>query len=111
MTDKIVVFTTCSSVEDARRIAAHLVDVRLAACVGINPALTSLYRWQGAVEEAQEYGLAIKTRRDLFPLVAAELCKLHTYEVPELIAVPIVDGLSPYLDWMDGALLPPQQAS
>lgn len=111
MTDKIVVFTTCASVEDARRIAAHLVDVRLAACVAINPRLTSIYRWQGAVDEAQECGLTIKTRRDLFPLLAAEIRKLHTYEVPELIAVPIVDGLVPYLEWMDSALLPPQQAS
>lgn len=110
MTDKIVVYTTCASPEDARRIAGHLVGLQLAACVAITPGLTSIYRWRGAVEEAQECGLAIKSRRDLFPRLAETLRQIHSYEVPELIAVPIVDGAQSYLEWMDASLLAPPDA-
>lgn len=107
MTDKIVIQTTCGSEEDARRIARHLVDARLAACVTITPALQSTYRWEGKVEESTEWGLTIKSRRDLFAALAAELRTVHPYEVPELIAMPIVDGHATYLEWMDSELRPP----
>ncbi|QOY91555.1 divalent-cation tolerance protein CutA [Paludibaculum fermentans] len=107
MTNKIVVQTTCGSEADARRIARHLVELRLAACVAITPGLISTYHWKGAIEEDQECGLVIKTRRDLFASLATELRKVHPYEVPELIATPIVDGFAAYLEWMDSELQPP----
>jgi periplasmic divalent cation tolerance protein len=107
MTNKIAVHTTCGSEADARRIARHLVELRLAACVAITPGLISTYHWKGAIEEEQECLLTIKTRRDLFDALAAEVRKVHPYEVPELIALPIVDGSAPYLDWMDAELQPP----
>ncbi len=107
MTNKIVVQTTCGSEADARRIARHLVELRLAACVAITPGVVSTYRWKDAIEEDQECLLTMKTRRDLFASLASELRKVHPYEVPELIALPIVDGTEDYLKWMDAELQPP----
>ena len=104
MTDKIVVLTTCESEEEAERIARSLVEKRLAACVNILPRARSIYRWKGAVEEAQELILLIKSRRDAFETLRAELSKIHSYEVPETIALPIVDGSTAYLAWLDREL-------
>ena len=104
MTDKIVVISTCESPEQAARIAHHLVDARLAACVNIIPGVQSIYRWKGAVEDASELVLLIKTRRDLFDALRAELKKVHSYELPEVIALPIVDGSESYLGWLDREL-------
>ena len=101
MTDKIVVLTTCESEEQAQRIAKHLVEKRLAACVTIVPGARSVYRWKGAIEEASELLLVIKTRRELFAALSSELASVHTYEVPEVIALPIVDGSEDYLAWLD----------
>ena len=107
MTDKIVVFVTCDAQDQARRIARHLVEERLAACVSVTgSAVGSVYRWKDEVAEAEEWLLVIKSRRGLFPVIRAEIQKLHTYEVPEVIAVPIVDGSEPYLAWMDRELRP-----
>jgi periplasmic divalent cation tolerance protein len=104
MTDKIVVLTTCDSEEHAEKIARHLVDQRVAACVNILPKARSIYRWNEKIEEASEWMLIIKSRRDLFAALRTEIQKLHTYEVPELIALPIVDGSEPYLAWFDAQL-------
>jgi periplasmic divalent cation tolerance protein len=104
MTDKIVVLTTCESEEEAERIARSLLEKRLAACVNILPRARSIYRWKGAVEEAQELILLIKSRRDAFETLRAELSKIHSYEVPEIIALPIVDGSTAYLAWLDREL-------
>src|SRR5271157_4245172 len=101
MTDKIAVLTTCGSEPEARRIARGLVDARLAACVAATPGTVSVYRWKGALEESREWSLVIKTRRDLFTAVCAEIRRLHSYEKPEIIAVQIVDGSPEYLQWMD----------
>ena len=101
MTDKIVVLSTCGSAEEAGRVARGLVDARLAACVNVVPGLRSIYRWKGAVEDASEWLLLIKTRRDVFAALRAELQRLHSYEVPECIALPIVDGLDAYFGWID----------
>jgi periplasmic divalent cation tolerance protein len=106
MTDKIFLQTTCATPEEAERIARHLVDQRLAACCGISTPVKSIYRWRGAVEDAQEYVLTVKTRRDLFDRVSAAIRTLHSYEVPELIAMPVVAGSAEYLEWMDRELAP-----
>lgn len=100
MTDKIVVFNTCGSAEEAERIARALILKRLAACVNLLPAVRSIYRWKGAVEDAQETLLVIKSSRALFEELRAEIEKLHSYEVAEVIAVPIVDSSEAYLEWL-----------
>jgi periplasmic divalent cation tolerance protein len=100
MITPIVAISTCGSVEEARRIAHDLTELRLAACVNILPAVTSVYRWKGAVEEAQEVMLVIKTRAGLVDRLSARLRQLHSYEVPELILVPVTGGLPAYLQWI-----------
>ncbi len=102
MTDKIVALSTCESYEDALRIARALVEKQLVACVNIVPGVTSIYRWKGNVEQAQEWMLVIKTRVDLFENLKEEIKVIHPYETPELIALTIVDGAKDYLDWIDG---------
>jgi len=104
MTDKIVVFSTCGSAMEAEAIARRLVEKRLAACVNLLPGVTSIYHWKGAVEKSSEVLLLIKSSRALFNELRAELEKANSYEVPEVIAVPIVDGAEEYLDWMDREL-------
>ncbi|HLM98300.1 MAG TPA: divalent-cation tolerance protein CutA [Bryobacteraceae bacterium] len=104
MTDKIVVFSTASSAEEAEKIARGLVNERLAACVNLVPAIRSIYRWQGKIEDSQEVLLIIKSSRERFDALRTLLEKLHSYEVPEVIAMPVVDGARNYLNWMDGEL-------
>jgi len=104
MTDKIVILSTCETEQEAERIARHLIDKRLAACVNISPKIRSIYRWKGAVEDAAEFLLLIKSRRDLLPRIRAEIAAIHTYEVPELLALPVVDGADAYLAWLDQEL-------
>jgi periplasmic divalent cation tolerance protein len=104
MTDKIVVLSTCESEEQAERIARHLIEKKLAGCVNISGKIRSIYRWKDAVEDAAEFLLIIKTRRDLFPKIRAEIAAIHSYEVPELIALAVVDGSDSYLAWLDREL-------
>jgi periplasmic divalent cation tolerance protein len=106
MTDKIVILSACDSEEQAARLARHLVELRLAACVNIVPGARSIYRWKGAIEEASEWLLVIKSRRDLFSSIQSEIAKTHSYEVPELLALPVVEGAVGYLEWMDRELAP-----
>ena len=101
MTDKILVFSNCGTAEEAKRIARTLVESRLAACVNIVPGVQSIYHWKSAIEEASEWTLLIKSTRAHFPALCAELRRVHSYQVPEIIAVPIVDGDSAYLEWID----------
>ena len=107
MTDKIVVLTTCGSAEEAKRIARSLVESKLAACVALTPGIRSVYRWEGAIEESEEWSLTIKSRRDLFGALDAELRRLHSYTTPELLAIPVVEGSAAYLKWMDAELREP----
>jgi len=104
MTDKIVVFSACSTLDEARRIARKLIEERLASCVNLTPGVRSLYRWKGAIEEADECLLVIKSSRDLFERLRIELEKAHTYEVPEVVAVPILAGSPNYMNWLDNEL-------
>jgi periplasmic divalent cation tolerance protein len=104
MTDKQIVFSTAGTGEEARRIARHLVEARLAACVNIVPQIESIYRWQEKVESAREWLLLIKTSAELFPAVRDAIRQLHSYEVPECIAINIADGSAPYLQWIEDAI-------
>ena len=100
MTDKIVVLSTAGTAKEAQNLARALVEARLAACVNIVPQIRSIYRWQGAIHDDAEFLLIIKTTRDLFPQVQLTITELHSYTVPESIALPIVDGSAAYLEWI-----------
>jgi periplasmic divalent cation tolerance protein len=104
MTDKIVVLSTCGDAAEAEVLARRLVDSRLAACVNVVAGVRSIYRWRGAVEEASECLLVIKSRRGLFDRLRGELEELHSYEVPELLALTVADGAPAYLSWLDHEL-------
>ena len=104
MTDKIIVFTTAGSEEEAGILARALVERRLAACVTIVPQVESVYRWNDAVESAREWLLVIKTTAASFPALREAILQLHSYEVPECIAVPIEDGSAGYLAWLESAV-------
>lgn len=104
MTDKIVVLSTCASEEEAERLARSLVEQRMAACVNVIPRMRSFYRWQGKLDSAEEWLLLIKSSRDRFERLLAALEKAHSYEVPEVLALPVVDGAANYLSWLDTGL-------
>jgi periplasmic divalent cation tolerance protein len=105
LTDKIVVLVTCGSAKEARRIARALVEKRLAACGNILEApVRSIYRWKGKVDTAKEYLLLIKTSRGRFAALQAEVKRLHSYDVPEIIALPIAKGSLEYLRWISGCV-------
>ena len=101
MTEKYCIVLVTAPESDAARIARHIVAQELAACVNIMPNLTSVYRWQGEVEEENEHLLIIKTRRDALGALQAAVLEVHPYELPEFIAVPITGGLAGYLNWID----------
>jgi periplasmic divalent cation tolerance protein len=96
----LLVYVTCASEENARLIATTLVEEHLAACVNILSNMQSVYRWQDKLETASEYLLMIKTRDVAFAALRERVCNLHPYELPEIVAVPIVAGLEPYLNWI-----------
>ena len=96
----LVVFITTSSYDEARKIASALVDQRKAACVNIVPKVNSLFRWKGKIEEAEESLMMVKTRAEFFPDVVSTVKSIHSYEVPEIIALPIVEGNAEYLSWL-----------
>ncbi len=106
MTEKIVVLSTCGSEEEAVRIAKRLVNDRLAACVNLVPGIRSFYRWEGKVEDSHEWLLIVKTSRDRFDALHMVLETAHSYELPEVLALPIVDGSPNYLEWMTAELQP-----
>ena len=100
MTDKRVVLTTASSVDEAKKIANALVEGRLAACVNIVPKIESVYRWVGKVEEAQECLLIIKTTAALIPTLRDSIQQVHSYELPEFLVIAVEDGSEEYLKWI-----------
>lgn len=104
MTDKRIVLTTAGSAEEARKIALHLIENRLAACVNLIPRVESIYRWQGKVESAAEWLLLVKTTAKRVPAVRDAIGELHSYELPECIVLPIEDGSAPYLQWLGDAV-------
>ena len=100
MTDKKLVLTTAGSKEEARKIARALVERRLAACVNVVPQIESIYRWEGKVEEAQEWLLVIKTTGSAYEGVRDAIKELHSYQVPECICISIENGSPDYLKWI-----------
>lgn len=99
MTDLLLVLTTAPQ-DEAERLARTLVDERLAACVNIHAPMTSVYRWKGAVETDAEQQLVIKTTRDRLEAVVSTLLALHSYELPELLVVPVATGSEAYIEWV-----------
>ena len=102
----VSVYMTASSAEEAERIAVALVGERLAACVNILGGIRSVYRWQGQVERQSEILLLAKTTAGKFADLEREVRALHSYETPEIVAVPIVAGSTPYLTWLAESLQP-----
>jgi len=99
-----IVLTTASSREEAKRIAKALVEERLAACVNVVHGVESIYRWQRKVEEAAEVLLLIKTNVEKLEALEAEVCRLHSYDVPEFLIFEVNGGSAAYLKWLDDSL-------
>lgn len=97
----VALLSTTPSVGVAKKIAHALVSSKLVACVNVVPSVTSVYSWEGRIHEDEEQLLVIKTRRENLEEIKKIVESCHPYQVPELIAVPIVDGSEKYLDWMD----------
>ena len=101
MSGRIVVLCAVGTAEDAERIAGLVVERGLAACVNVLPGVLSVYRWKGKLEKDEERLLVIKTRYERFEALREAIVSAHPYETPEVIAVPIVAGHPPYLEWLD----------
>ena len=100
MTDKIVILSTCATEEEAHKVGRALVEERLAACVNVIPNIRSFYRWKGEVESASEWLLVIKSSRPLLGALTARIEALHSYEIPEAIALAIIEGSGNYMNWL-----------
>ena len=98
--DAIVILVTAGNEAEAERIARALVDERLVACVNVLPGVRSFYRWEGRIANDAELLLVIKARRERFEAVAARVRELHSYDVPEVLALPVVAGSARYLEWL-----------
>ncbi len=103
MSNKIIVFCTVPSASEAKSLAQTLVGEQLAACATLLPAVQSVYRWQGVVEEAEENLLMIKTTEARWEAIRQRILELHSYDVPEILAVPVMAGLLAYLEWIDSS--------
>lgn len=103
--DALLIFSTFPDEAKAQEVARTLVTEKLAACVNVLPGVTSIYVWQGKLEEGGETLALIKTRRALYPALEARLRALHPYEVPEIVAVDFAVGLPDYLRWLAGQTL------
>lgn len=101
MSDSVFVYVTTATIEQARAIGRRLVEDRLAACANVLPGMESIYRWQGAIETAQESVLILKTRAALVDQLAARVRQLHTYDCPCVVALPILAGNPAYLRWIE----------
>src|ERR1700691_931214 len=112
MTDKLVALVTCGSAKEAKKIARAVVGQRLAACANIvTSPVQSVYRWKGKVESAKEFLLIIKTTRARFAKLKAEVKRLHSYDAPEIIALPIAAGATDYLNWISMSVTPPRKTN
>jgi periplasmic divalent cation tolerance protein len=98
----VIILTTVPSGDLGERLARALVEERLAACANILPPMTSIYRWKGAVERDEERQLVLKTTRERASAVQRRIAELHSYELPEFLVLPVVDGSPGYLEWVRG---------
>lgn len=101
MEEKILVMMTTDSEEQAERIAKTLLEARLIACANLIGGIRSLYRWEGQVCDDREVLVFCKSRRSLFPRLSEKVKSIHGYDVPEIIALPLVEGWQPYLEWVE----------
>jgi periplasmic divalent cation tolerance protein len=101
MSEPVVVLMTAGSQEEAERIASALVGEMLAACVNVIPGVTSVYHWQGEIQHDQEWLLVAKSRRDVLDQLVRRVQALHSYDLPEIIALPLAGGSEAYLHWLD----------
>ncbi len=104
MSKYIQIITTTESKEDADRIAKELVKKRLAACVQVIGPIQSTYWWKGEIESSQEWVCLMKSHEDLFQKIETAIKDIHPYEVPEILAIPILTGHQPYIQWMKDEL-------
>jgi len=102
-TDRIIVLITSGNEEEAHKIAESLVNEKKAACVNIVPGVDSLFWWEGKLDSARESLLLVKTKASLFPELVEMVKRMHRYEVPEIIALPVIGGSEDYLKWLDSA--------
>jgi periplasmic divalent cation tolerance protein len=100
----IIVIVTAPSKQEAEKIAQHLLDKRLIACANIIGPVSSVFRWSGKTEHAEEYLLLLKSRKDLFEKLSETVKALHSYEVPEILVLPVVGGSEAYLSWLGSCL-------
>ena len=98
--EEIVIFITAPNEDEAAGIGRSLVEARLAACVNIVRNIRSIYTWQGNIEDDSEALMIVKTRKSLFKALSAKVRELHSYDVPEIIALPVTDGSEEYLKWL-----------
>jgi periplasmic divalent cation tolerance protein len=105
MTEYIQITTVTANQKEAENIAQSLLETRLAGCIQIYGPISSTYWWQGTIESAQEWLCQIKTSRQLYPQIEAIIRSLHSYKVPEILALPVIDGNPDYLKWLDGELV------
>ena len=99
-TDALVVLCTCPNQEEASELARCLVENRMAACVNIFPRILSIYRWQGETQDDEEVLMIMKTSDRAFPALRSWLLEKHSYDVPEILALPVAKGSSDYLEWL-----------
>ena len=104
MTDKVVVLITAASRRECKKIAKHLIEAKLAACVNITQGIESVYRWEGKIANDKEFLMLIKTTRELFEEIKHAVAQIHSYHTPEIICLPIIDGSRNYLDWVGNSV-------
>ncbi len=101
----VIVLITTASKQEAENMTQHLLKERLIACANIIGPVSSLFHWSGKTKKAEEYLIFVKSRKNLFKKLAETVKAMHSYDVPEILALPIVDGSKEYLDWLDSCLL------
>ncbi|HDY68389.1 hypothetical protein LCGC14_2979790 [marine sediment metagenome] len=101
MPDYTVIFITTSSLDEAEKIGRALVEEKLVACANIISPIRSIYRWQGKICDDKEVLIILKTKKKLFKQIEKRVKALHSYEVPEVISIPIIEGSNKYLSWLE----------
>ena len=110
MSSHIVVFMTASSMDEAAGVARSMVEARLVACCNIIPQIRSIYHWQGQIHDEPEVMMVAKTRQEMLPAIIEKVRSMHSYDVPEIVAVPMAGALDSYLSWIDANVAGPKSA-